>query len=228
MSYQSLAFFTGLFGSLHCMVMCGPLVMSIPFQGDVWFSLMQKIIYQFGRILTYSVLGFLAGSLGGLFNILGLQQFLSLTTGIILLAVAFFHFSGKKAGRLNKFYQTIFSPLASVMGKWMSKPYGGLFAGILHGLIPCGMVYMAIAGSLNTGSSLAGSEFMFYFGLGTTPLLLLASVIPVFLRKFRAPRLLIPLMFFIAGSFLISRSLNLNIPYLSSPVIENSQAPVCY
>lgn len=226
MSYQSLAFFTGLLGSLHCIVMCGPLVMSIPFQGDVWFSLMQKIIYQFGRILTYSILGFLAGSLGSLFNILGLQQFLSLTSGILLVVIAFFHFSGKKAGN-NKFYQKIFSPLASLMGRWMSKPYGGLFAGILHGLIPCGMVYMAIAGSLNTGSSLSGSEFMFYFGLGTTPLLLLASVIPVFLRKFKAPRLLIPIMFLIAGSLLISRSLNLNVPYLSSPVIENNEAPVC-
>ena len=227
MNYQSLAFFTGLFGSLHCVAMCGPLVMAIPFQGNVWFSLAQKFIYQFGRILTYAALGFVAGSVGSLFNILGLQQALSFLSGCVLLIVAFYHFSGRTSVRSARFYQKIFTPLATFMGRWMSKPYGGLFAGVLHGFIPCGMVYMAIAGSLNTGSAFSGSEFMFYFGLGTTPLLLLSSLIPVVLRNFRLPRLLIPALFLIAGSFLISRSLNLNIPYVSSPVISNEDVSIC-
>lgn len=227
MSYQSLAFFTGLFGSLHCVAMCGPLVMAIPFQGNVWFSLAQKIIYQVGRILTYAGLGFLAGSVGGLFNILGLQQALSFVSGSVLLIIAFYHFSGRTSDRSSRLYQKIFTPLATFMGRWMSKPYGGLFAGILHGLIPCGMVYMAIAGSLNTGSAYSGSEFMFYFGLGTTPLLMLSSLIPVILRKFRLPRLLIPALFLVAGSFLIFRAFNLNIPYVSSPVTSNKDASLC-
>ncbi len=227
MNYQYLAFFTGLFGSLHCVAMCGPLVMAIPFQGNVWFSLAQKIIYQLGRILTYAGLGFLAGSVGGLFNILGLQQALSFVSGSVLLIIAFYHFSGRAAGGSGKLYQKIFSPLATFMGRWMSRPYGGLFAGMLHGLIPCGMVYMAIAGSLNTGSAFSGSEFMLYFGLGTTPLLMLTSVLPVLLRRFRAPRLIIPALFFVAGAFLIGRSLNLNIPYISSPVMSNKEVPIC-
>lgn len=227
MSYQSLAFFTGLFGSIHCVAMCGPLVMAIPFQGNLWFSLTQKIVYQLGRILTYSALGFLAGLIGGLFNILGLQQALSLVSGTILIVIALYHFSGKGIARSNRVYQKLFTPLASFMGRWMSRPYGGLIAGMLHGMIPCGMVYMAIAGSLNAGSPLSGSEFMFYFGLGTTPLLMLASVIPVVLRKFRAPRLMIPVLFLIAGSLLVTRSLNLHIPYVSSPVISNDEATLC-
>lgn len=226
MSYQSLAFFTGLFGSLHCVMMCGPLVMSIPFTGHLWFSLFQKFMYQLGRVLTYSLLGFLAGSIGSLFNILGLQQALSFLTGILLIAIALYHFFGQKSIS-NNAYLKLIAPLISFLGRWMSKPYGGLVAGSLHGLIPCGMVYMAIAGSLNAGSALAGSEFMLFFGLGTTPLLILSSFMPIVLRRFRAPKMMIPAFFFIAGVFLVGRSLNVNIPYISSPVISKTEAPVC-
>jgi hypothetical protein len=200
--------------------------MSIPFPGNVWFSLLQKVIYQFGRILTYSVMGFLAGSVGSLFNILGLQQSLSFVSGVLLLLIAVYHFTGRK-GVSNKAYLKFIEPLLTFMGRWMSKPYGGLVAGSLHGFIPCGMVYMAIAGSLNTGTAFAGSEFMLYFGLGTTPLLMLTSVIPVVLRRFRAPRMMIPALFLIAGAFLIVRSLNLHIPNVSSPVNTTKEAPIC-
>lgn len=227
MTYLGIAFFTGLFGSLHCLAMCGPLVMAIPFQGSAWLSVIQKLVYQLGRILTYSVMGFFAGSLGSLFNILGLQEALSLVSGIILIIIAILHFSGGKKLRSDKLYQKIFGPLASFMGKWMSKPYGGLFAGMLHGLIPCGLVYMAIAGSLNAGSPWAGFSFMFFFGLGTTPLLLFASFVPSVLRRFLSPRLMIPVLFFIAGSFLIARSVNVHIPYLPAPVNRQVDVAVC-
>src|SRR5690606_23689893 len=132
MSYQSLAFFTGLFGSLHCVVMCGPLVMALPFQGKPWYSFLQKLVYQLGRILTYAILGFIAGSIGSIFNILGLQQTLSIVTGALLIAIAFFHFSGKKLTWFNKAQQKVFTPIATFLGRWMSKSYGGLFAGALH------------------------------------------------------------------------------------------------
>ncbi len=226
MNYQSLAFFTGLFGSLHCVVMCGPLVMSVPFTGSIWFSLLQKFIYQIGRILTYSLLGFVAGSVGSLFNILGLQQILSFVSGVLLILIAIYHFSGHKRTP-NKTYLKLIGPLAKFLGRWMSKPYGGFVAGSLHGFIPCGMVYMAVAGSLNTGSAFAGSEFMLYFGLGTTPLLMLTTFIPVVMRRFRAPQVLIPALFLVAGILLISRSLNLQIPYVSAPVLSTTEAPVC-
>lgn len=225
MNYQSLAFFTGFFGSLHCIVMCGPLVMAMPFRGNAWHSAFQKLIYQFGRIFTYAILGLLAGSLGSVFNILGLQQAISFVSGIILLLIAYYQFTGK-TGISTKPYQTFITPLLTLLGRLMGKSYGGLFAGMLHGLIPCGMVYMAIAGSLNVGSALKGSEFMLYFGLGTTPLLMLSSFIPLALRRFRTPRLLIASLFAIGGLFLIVRSLNLDIPFVSSPVLTKEEA-VC-
>jgi sulfite exporter TauE/SafE len=227
MSYQSLAFFTGLFGSLHCLVMCGPLVMAIPFQQGMWLGLFQKIIYQGGRIATYALLGAVAGSVGSLFNVLGWQQGLSLITGIFLLALAISHFARSRWQPLNGFYNQLFNPLVKSLSKMLSKPYGSLFAGFLHGLIPCGMVYVAIAGSLNAGTALQGAEFMLYFGLGTMPMLLLVSLFSFALRRFRAPRLMLPAIFLIAGSLLIFRSLNLEIPYITSPVAEKGEVAVC-
>lgn len=224
MSYQSLAFFTGLFGSLHCMVMCGPLVMALPFPGDVWYSLIRKLIYQAGRIGTYTLLGLVAGTFGGIFNILGLQQVLSLVSAATLIIIAITHFS---ESRKTLFYITFFTRLAAYMAKWLGKPYGGLIAGALHGLIPCGMVYMAIAGSVNTGTALKGAIFMAYFGLGTTPLLLLASILPLVARRFKAPKFFIPVMMMIAGILLIIRSLNADISYLNSPVSENKDVSTC-
>lgn len=224
MNYQSLAFFIGLFGSLHCAAMCGPLVMSLPMGSTTWLvNLMQRILYQVGRILTYSIFGLAAGLIGGGFDILGIQQLLSVVSGVLLITVALLHFSGRKASGLDQLQLRLVTPIASKIAHLLSKPYGGLFAGLVHGLLPCGMVYMAIAGSLNTGSPVEGGLFMTYFGLGTTPLLLLSSLVPLFFRRSRIPGLVIPLLFFIAGAFLLSRGLNLNIPYVSAPV--NLAAP---
>jgi len=63
MTYYYLAFFMGLFGSVHCAVMCGPLILAT--QGGQqlsWFQVMNKLLYQVGRILTYAVLGTIFGS----------------------------------------------------------------------------------------------------------------------------------------------------------------------
>lgn len=215
MSLIALAFFTGLFGSLHCVAMCGPLVMAMPFQSSSTLSLvLQRLLYQAGRISVYASFGLLAGLLGRGFNILGLQQTLSLVTGTLLVLVAFFHFFGKGNQTLSRWQSRLVAPLVNLMSRHLSKPYGGLFAGALNGLLPCGMVYVALAGSLNTDSILAGGEFMFFFGLGTTPLMLLASFTPLlFKRRLNIP-LITPYLFLIAGLWLLYKGSNLHLTHL--------------
>lgn len=225
MNYQSLAFFTGLFGSLHCVMMCGPLVMALPTSQNTWTSLFQKLIYQAGRICTYGVVGFLAGSLGSILNILGFQQILSIVTGAVLVAIGFTHFTSSTS-RWNQVQNKILAPIIQVLSRWMARPGGSLYAGMLHGLIPCGMVYMALAGSLSTGSSFKGAEFMLYFGLGTSPLLLLTSFAPIFFRRLRVSKLLIPVLFLVSGGILIVRGLNQPVGDLYKPV-QVSQPAVC-
>ena len=79
------AFTLGLLGSIHCVGMCGPLVLAVPFPRKMrWQGI---VIYQVGRLLTYSILGLLMGYIGTLFVMGGIQRIFSLITGIILLVI---------------------------------------------------------------------------------------------------------------------------------------------
>lgn len=227
MSYQALAFFTGLFASLHCVAMCGPLMLSLPFsKQSLWSSVFQKVLYQTGRILVYALLGFAIGLLGTGFNVLGLQQILSLATGAILIAAAIRHFFKARAKSYNGFSKFM-QPLISLLGKQLSKPYGGFLAGALNGLLPCGVVYIALAQAINLQTPYEAATFMLIFGAGTTPLLFITALSPVFFRRFKTPAFLMPVLFFIAGSFLVFRGLNLHVPFVSHPVENSTSVPVC-
>lgn len=222
MSVELLAFFTGLLGSVHCVSMCGPLILALPFSGEsLWVSIMQRTLYQAGRILMYGVLGLILGLIGQGFNLLGLQQALSLITGLLLVLAGLNYFIGR-----NKKNFTTFKPLrllTATLGKYMSKPYGGFIAGGLNGLLPCGMVYIALAQSVNLDTPVESAKFMLLFGLGTLPLLLITILSPLFFRRFKAPGMLVPLLFIVAGSFLVMRGLNLDVPFISYAVDINGE-----
>ena len=65
MNYNELAFFTGLFGSIHCIGMCGPLAFAVPsIHQQRWLIIFDKLIYNLGRTLTYTLLGVLIGLAG--------------------------------------------------------------------------------------------------------------------------------------------------------------------
>lgn len=218
MSYSALAFYTGLFASMHCVAMCGPLMLSMPFSTQsIWSALLQKVLYQLGRILMYGTLGLAIGLVGTGFGLLGLQQILSLITGIVLVLAGLKYFIKGKS-KSTQPYSKIIQPLIRLLSKQLSKPYGGFLAGALNGLLPCGVVYIALAQAINLQSPYESGRFMLFFGLGTTPLLFLTVLSPMFFRKFKAPAMLMPVLFLVAGSFLISRGLNLNIPHISHKV----------
>src|SRR5690606_3551666 len=82
MDYQYLAFFMGFFGSLHCVAMCGPLVLALPASGSSSTAvIVNRVIYQVGRILTYGALGLLLGFIGNSIAVKDWQQAISLITG---------------------------------------------------------------------------------------------------------------------------------------------------
>jgi sulfite exporter TauE/SafE len=229
MNLNTLAFFTGLFGSLHCIAMCGPLVMSLPLAGtSAWYSFIQRLLYQLGRILTYSCFGILFGWIGQGFNLLGWQQIISLCTGIILVLIAFAHFTKRNITVIERFQLKLIGPLSNCMGKLLGKPYGGFLAGMLNGILPCGMVYLALAGAVNANSIAAGAEYMFYFGLGTTPLMLMASVAGMFFRRWAQLRFskVLPYLTLFMGIWFILRGADLAIPYLS-PHIQVTDQAIC-
>ncbi|HOW32340.1 MAG TPA: sulfite exporter TauE/SafE family protein, partial [Bacteroidales bacterium] len=89
--------------------------------------------------------------------------------------------------------------------------------GLLNGLLPCGLVYIAIAGSIGSGSALMGAIYMALFGLGTMPMLLAINLSGGFISTSLRKKInkLIPILVIIVGILFILRGLSLGIPYIS-------------
>lgn len=218
MNNLPLAFLMGLFGSLHCAVMCGPLMLSLPLQQNSYLkSALQLLLYQFGRILVYTLLGLFVGFIGNSFSVFANQQLLSLSIGIVLVVFTLLQFVGYYSKQLNAIQLSVVNPISRLMGKLFGLPFWGFFAGMLNGLIPCGMVYLALATALNTANMQSGAMFMLLFGIGTTPLMMLISLGKIYLKKYIHfnSRKLIPWFMLFTGVLLIFRSADLGIPFLS-------------
>lgn len=222
MNYFELAFFTGLFGSIHCVGMCGPLAFAIPsFREQAWLILVDKLVYNIGRTLSYTVLGLSIGLIGQQLWLAGIQSSLSIVTGLLIITVALFRIfkiswgSGKLATKMTQ-------PFNKLISSAIKHKSGHLIIGILNGLLPCGFVYLALAGALNTGNSISAAQYMLFFGLGTLPLMFIAMVStsfisPIFRRKINNA---IPFVMLLLGLWFVLRGLNLDIPYLSPKKVE--------
>lgn len=226
-----LAFFIGLVASVHCIGMCGPLMLAFPVKDSSWVHrLGPQLLYQLGRIFSYSLLGFILGLFGAETFMKGWQQSASFVTGIFLLLLALFYFLQRYGFGFGSYGTKLIQPLLNSMGYWLQRPRGHLMVGILNGFLPCGMVYLALATALNTGSPLSGTIFMASFGLGTSPLLLLTTVFGHYFigrhLKLRFANLL-PVMFLIMGIWFILRGANLNIAYLSPLLYPESGGVLC-
>lgn len=227
MSNTYLAFFTGLIGSVHCIGMCGPLAFAIPLNHPGWMSLVfNKIIYQAGRIVSYCLLGGVVGLAGHQIWNAGFQQSVSIISGLMILILALSRIlnlrkSNNRSSVITRTFNKIFSYA-------LKHKANHLIIGMINGLLPCGFVYLALAGALNTESVIEGVNYMFWFGMGTVPLMLGAGLIVGFSgRSFRNKlnRVVPYAMLFLAIWFIL-RGLELNIPFLS-PQIPDSVTSMC-
>ena len=229
MSYNLLAFFMGLFGSIHCTLMCGPLLFALQQNQSLSLGVaINKVLYQIGRILTYGVIGLVFGLLGSTFAMKGWQQGFSIFTGVILVLIGISYAYIHKFPALAAFQTKTIQPFAKAMGQWLYKPNGSFIAGILNGFLPCGMVYMALASAMNAEGLAASFQFMVLFGLGTLPLMLLFSFmtgLPKKLFKFKFASIL-PILYIIMGVWFLLRGANLDIPFLS-PLLHIDGALSC-
>ncbi len=219
----------GMLGSIHCAVMCGPLLLAVQAgQGISWKTTLNKLLYQLGRILTYGLLGVLLGLLGSTAIIQGWQQGFSLVTGIILFSLGLFYLLGKRSSKLVAFQTRVIQPFAKFMGKWLYRPGGSFIAGVLNGVLPCGMVYIALASAVNADSLQNSFLFMLLFGLGTLPLLLIFSFAGNFPKRIfkKGFSNIISIFFLVMGLWFILRGANLDIPYLS-PILHVNGAMNC-
>jgi len=222
----------GLLGSFHCIGMCGPIALALPVHH---YSPVKKytgiFLYNAGRILTYTILGLLFGLLGQSFFIGGFQQVVSVTIGILLLLSVILPKFTSISSAGTTFLNSFINAVKNSLGKLFNKK--GLhflfFIGMLNGLLPCGLVYLGIAGAIASGNYLKGTEFMFYFGLGTAPIMFIVALLGQFVSlKYRnVIRKSMPVMVSIMAIMLVMRGLNLGIPYLSPEFEKQNNTISC-
>jgi sulfite exporter TauE/SafE len=224
-------FVLGIISSFHCVGMCGPLALSLPM---AQFSPREKVLgillYNIGRVATYSILGIIFGLFGRQIFIAGYQQGFSIAIGAVILFVFLLSLFRKKITSI-RIADRVFKGVQSLVVRFLRlQTLGGLFVtGMANGLLPCGMVYLAITGAMATGNLWLGMEFMAAFGLGTMPLLLILTlagfVIGIRARSFF--RRLTPYAFLLMSVLLILRGLNLGIPFLSPSFTAVSTSVPC-
>jgi sulfite exporter TauE/SafE len=223
----SAGFLIGLLGSFHCVGMCGPIALSLPVHQHTSVRKIISILsYNIGRVFTYSILGLLFGVIGQSLFIGKYQQIISIVLGsLILIGLILpkvFSFIGQNT-MLQKFQSFIQQNISKLFKQ--DKNYSTLFLiGLLNGLLPCGLVYMAISGALIAGNVFNSVLFMLFFGLATIPIMFSVAYFGNYIStKFRSKiRSAVPLIIGCMAVLLIVRGLNLGIPYISPEIKQTA------
>jgi len=219
-SYFYLALITGLVTSLHCIGMCGPIAVALPLGKKSWsHRLAGSLTYNVGRTLTYGILGAIFGLLGQGIQMAGFHQWASIIIGVLMILSVIFPALFKDKRKIESFMFGYTGKLISKFRKLFSiSSFPSLFLiGLLNGLLPCGPVYVAIAGALNTGDMINGIIYMIIFGIGTIPIMLaipmLGNIIGTKIRKKFS--WILSTFIVLLGILFILRGLSLGIMYIS-------------
>ena len=123
------AFTIGIVGSFHCVGMCGPLAMSLPLQAQQGPKLIGALLYNFGRIITYSLFGLLFGIIGQSVALFGFQQWLSVIAGCIILLFVILpkYITKNNSTTVLRFFEKI----RTALGNLWPRYFAGNVAGIL-------------------------------------------------------------------------------------------------
>ena len=214
------AFILGFLGSFHCVGMCGPLTLVLPLKHkEPTKKAFQIFFYHLGKTATYVLLGLLFGLLGkGLF-IREYQQTFSVVVGVVMVLVVILSLVNIK---MNFFTRSIYFLVGKVkyaLGQQLKHKsvFSVFLIGFFNGLLPCGLVYMALFGALAQTDLKNSLLYMFAFGLGTIPLMTTTIYLGNFLSQ-KVKRYIqkaIPFAIIIIGILFVLRGLALGIPYIS-------------
>lgn len=178
------ALLIGITGSLHCAGMCSPLLMAVTNMTKT--VVLNRVLYNVGRIFTYALLGSLFSGAGSFLPITPYQNLLSLVFGVVLIFIAFFRIGNTRipflfnaVSRLTTFVKKKFSFFLT------KKTFTSVFfMGMLNGFLPCGMTLIALSYCLLLAGPVDGFNFMLLFGVGTLPVMLgFAPVLTLAIRK---------------------------------------------
>lgn len=182
-------FVIGLITSVHCVAMCGGINLSqcIPQNGTIkegsrFSSLRPAFLYNLGRVISYTIVGFIVGALGSAITFSNtVQGGLKLVAGVFMVIMGI-NMLGifPWLRRLNPRMPKIF---ANKINAEKVKSRSSFIVGMLNGLMPCGPLQAMQIYALSTGSPIAGALSMFLFSLGTVPLMFGLGVLSTVLSK---------------------------------------------
>ncbi|MFQ5735680.1 MAG: sulfite exporter TauE/SafE family protein [Thermodesulfobacteriota bacterium] len=187
MSDIFLVFLMGLFGSLHCVAMCGGLVSacSMRFGGGFWFSLK----YNAGRVFTYALLGLVMGLLGKALISAGafgrFQSLMPVIAGVFMVFVGLDLIGALPQSLKRLFAGLVPSPLSGVFRRagTVDGRVAPVLLGMLNGLIPCGLLYAVGVKAASTADPATGAMMMAALGAGNFLPLLFTGSLSGLLRK---------------------------------------------
>ena len=220
------AFTLGLLANFHCIGMCGPISLALPLNRKSKLTAASGVMtYTVGRSVGYALLGIIIGAIGFSAQLLGVLQWLSIISGVLIILFAW-----------RNYYA--FTPRFSAFNDFISKKLGVLFKknrgkksyatlgliGLFNAYLPCGMVYVALLSTLNAGSVTNAALFMFVFGLGTAPGFLVLALLKnkVTFSRFLNNKIMVASLVSLVGLLILLRGLNLGIPMIS-PKMEITQ-----
>lgn len=225
---EYLVLFTmGLTGSLHCAGMCGPICLALMRRNENSDGyLFRIVIYHLSRIESYIFLGIALYLFSDLSGINQYQNIISVVSGIAILVFVFFTvFWYKLESFVSKFplYQFVNRELSSSLRKNSISSFA--LSGYLNGLLPCGLVYIALINSFQNQNIESAILSMMFFGIGTLPMMIAVSLGSGAIRNsvfFSRKSFRVSITTLLA-LFFILRGLNLGIPFLSPQLHAQSQ-----
>ena len=207
----------GLASSVHCVAMCGPLVVAIGRTAPAsrGARLIHALLYHLARVTTYGLLAIPAGVAGRMLDVRGFGRMVAIGAGVLLLAAA--AGSLRRPGRAASAYSRWLTRSAAPLFAWARshRVAGPLATGAVNGVLPCGLVYAALATAAAAGSATAGVLVMGGFGAATAAVLMALSLGAASMPSSWRARLrpLSPIVLALTAAILIARGVMTNQPH---------------
>lgn len=222
----------GLLGSAHCLAMCGPLILAVsaPRHGNPARRLLQVGTYHAGRVAMYALLGVVVGIAGSALAVAGIGRLVAVVAGLCLLVAATGTAIARRWPSWTGPWISVAAHAAAAARVWQARhPVTGPFAaGLANGLLPCSMVYAALAVAVTASSIGQAAWTMAAFGAGTVPALAGLSagaghITPAWRRRLAGAA---PAGLALVGLLLVARGLTpARVVDVTAPPALGAQAP---
>jgi len=212
------ALILGVAGSLHCVGMCSPLMMAVTSTRPA--VMLNRIIYNSGRILVYAIMGAVVASAGFILPFHRFQNLTSIVLGSSLIVMGYVGMSSIHIPGLTAGMRHLNRRLKGLFGRFLKrKSVVAVFVlGALNGFLPCGLTMIALTSCLTLQGPVDGFNFMLVFGAGTLPLMLsFSSIVGVVTKRMEWNlNRVTTSMLILSGSLLIAQVFFTHLPHATS------------